>query len=170
VPAEEVVVLPNNKNVVLAAEQAAAASGKTVRVVPTRSLQAGLGAMVSFEGSRTAKENAAEMEEAAAGVRAGGVTRASRTTSLGGLVIEQGQFLGLVDEEPVTAGPVLAPVAREVVERLLGEPADVLTVLAGEEAEGVEELAEALRDAHPELEIEVHEGGQPHYALLFSAE
>ncbi|MGH3031084.1 MAG: DAK2 domain-containing protein [Gaiellaceae bacterium] len=170
VPAEEVVVLPNNKNVILTAEQASAASRKLVHVVPTRSLQAGLGAMVSFEGSRSAEENAAEMEEAAAGVRAGAVARASRTTSLGGLAIEQGQFLGLVDEEPVTSGPVLAPVAREVAERLLGEAADVLTILAGEQAEGVEELAEALRDAHPELEIEVHEGGQPHYALLFSAE
>ena len=170
VPAEEVVVLPNNKNVVLAAEQAATASEKAVHVVPTRSLQAGLGAMVSFEGSRPGEENATEMEEAAAGVRAGAVTRASRTTSLGGLAIEQGEFLGLVDEEPVASGPALEPVARDVVERLLGEATDVLTVLAGEEAEGVEELVEALRDAHPELEIEVHEGGQPHYALLFSAE
>ena len=170
VSAEEVVVLPNNKNVILAAEQAAAASEKAVQVVPTRSLQAGLGAMVSFEGSRSAEENVAEMTEAAAGVRAGAVTRASRTTSLGALEIEQGQFLGLVDEEPVTSGPALEPVAREVAERLLGEATDVLTILAGEEAEGVEDLAGALRDAHPELEIEVHEGGQPHYPLLFSAE
>ncbi|HYY76998.1 MAG TPA: DAK2 domain-containing protein [Gaiellaceae bacterium] len=170
VPAEEVVVLPNNKNVILAAEQAAAASEKAVHVVPTRSLQAGLGAMVSFEGSRSAEENVAEMTEAAAGVRAGAVTRASRTTSLGALEIEQGQFLGLVDEEPVTSGPALEPVAREVAERLLGEATDVLTILAGEEAEGVEDLAGALRDAHPELEIEVHEGGQPQYPLLFSAE
>ncbi len=170
VSADEVVVLPNNKNVILAAEQAAAAGEKAVHVVPTRSLQAGLGAMVSFEGSRSAEENVAEMTEAAAGVRAGAVTRASRTTSLGGLEIEQGQFLGLVDEEPVTSGPALEPVAREVAERLLGEATDVLTILAGEEAEGVEELARALRDAHPELEIEVHEGGQPHYPLLFSAE
>ncbi|HYY75732.1 MAG TPA: hypothetical protein VE644_05370, partial [Gaiellaceae bacterium] len=90
--------------------------------------------------------------------------------SLGALEIEQGQFLGLVDEEPVTSGPALEPVAREVAERLLGEATDVLTILAGEEAEGVEDLAGALRDAHPELEIEVHEGGQPHYPLLFSAE
>jgi DAK2 domain fusion protein YloV len=169
-PAAEVVVLPNNKNVILAAEQAAGASAKHVRVVPTRSLQAGLGAMVSFEGGRSAEENAAEMEEAAAGVRAGAVTRASRTTTLGGLEIEQGQFLGLVDGEPVTCGPVLELVAREVAERLLGEAADVLTILAGEEAEGVEDLAAALRDAHPELEIELHEGGQPHYPLLLSAE
>jgi DAK2 domain fusion protein YloV len=167
---DEVVVLPNNKNVLVAAEQAAGACTKSVRVVPTRSLQAGLGAMVAFEPSRSAEENAAEMEDAAAGVRAGAVTRASRTTTLGALAIEEGQFLGLVDEEPVTSGPALAPVAREIAERLLGEATDVLTILAGAEAEGVDELAEALRDAHPELEVEVHDGGQPHYPLLFSAE
>ncbi|HEX2045908.1 MAG TPA: DAK2 domain-containing protein [Gaiellaceae bacterium] len=167
---DEVVVLPNNKNVVLAAEQAASGSTKAVRVVPTPSVQAGLGAMVAFEPGRSAEENAAEMEEAAAGVRAGAVTRASRTTTLGALAIEEGQFLGLVDGEPVTCGPALEPVARDVAERLLGEATDVLTILAGAEAEGAEALAEALRDAHPELEVEVHDGGQPHYPLLFSAE
>jgi uncharacterized protein len=168
--AREVIVLPNNKNVILAAEQAVEASRKPAYVVPTRSVQAGLGAMVCFDPSRAAEENAGEMEEAAAGVRAGAVARASRTTTLGGLEIEEGQFLGLVDGEPVTAGAALEPVAREVVERLVGEAVDVLTVLTGEEAEGVEELVSAVRDAHPKLEVEVHQGGQPHYPLLFSAE
>jgi uncharacterized protein len=169
-PAREVVILPNNKNVILAAEQAAEASGKPVQVVPTRSLQAGLSAMVSFDAERSVEENAAEMAESAAAVRAGAVARASRTTVLGGLEIEEGQFLGMVDGEPVTSGPALAGVARDVVERLLGEPADVLTILAGEGGAGAEELAAAVREAHPGLEVEVHEGGQPHYPLLFSAE
>jgi DAK2 domain fusion protein YloV len=170
VPAAEVVVLPNSKNVILAAEQAARSSTKDVRVLPTHSVQAGLGAMVAFEPGRSAEENAAEMEAAAAGVRAGAVTRASRTTALGGLQIEEGHFLGLADGEPVACGAAFEPVAREVAERVLGETADVLTLLAGEGAEGVEELAAALRDAHPELEIELHEGGQPHYTLLLAAE
>jgi dihydroxyacetone kinase-like predicted kinase len=65
---------------------------------------------------------------------------------------------------------MLQPVAREVVERLLEEPADVLTILVGEDAEGVEDLVAFLREEHPDLEIEVHDGGQPHYPLLFSAE
>jgi uncharacterized protein len=169
-PAREVVILPNSKNVILAAEQAADAAGKPVRVVPTRSLQAGLSAMVCFDAERSAEENAAEMAESAAAVRAGAVARASRTTTLGALEIEQGQFLGLVDGEPVTTGPALDVVAREVVERLLGEGVDVLTILAGEEAAGVDELASAVREGHPGLEVEVHEGGQPHYPLLFSAE
>ena len=169
-PTSEAVVLPNNKNVILAAEQAVEAAAKPSRLVPTRSVQAGLGAMVSFDGNRSAEENAAEMEEAAAGVRAGAVTKASRDAVVGDLAVEEGQYLGLLDGDPVTTGPVLQPVAREVVERLLEEGADVLTILSGEDAEGVDDLLAYVREAHPDLEVEVHEGGQPHYPLLFAAE
>jgi hypothetical protein len=103
-------------------------------------------------------------------VRSGGVARASRTTTIGPLEVEQGQFLGLVDGEPVTVGIALVPVAREVVERLLDGKAEVLTILLGDEVEDADELAASLRTAHPDLEVEVHEGGQPHYPLLFGAE
>ena len=84
--------------------------------------------------------------------------------------MEEGQFLGLLDGEPVTTGPVLQPVAREVVERLLEESADILTILVGEEAEGVDDLLSYVQEAHPDLEVEVHDGNQPHYPLLFAAE
>jgi DAK2 domain fusion protein YloV len=168
--AREAVVLPNNKNVILAAEQAVGATSKPARIVATRSLQAGLGAMVCFDPARPAEENAAQMEDAAAGVRAGAVTRASRGALVGGLSVEEGQFLGLVDGEPVAAGSVLQPVARDVLERLLEPGADVLTILAGEAAEGVDDLVSFLSEEHPALEVEVHDGGQPHYPLLFSAE
>jgi DAK2 domain fusion protein YloV len=170
VPEAEVIILPNNKNVTPAAEQAADASGKTVRVVATKTLQEGLGALVAFEPGRPAAENEVDMKRAGAAVRSGAVTRASRSATIGALEVEQGQFLGLVEGEPVTSGPVLEPVAREVVERLLGEASDVLTVLIGEGVEEAEELVEAVGDAHPNLEIEVHEGGQPHYLLLFAVE
>ena len=105
--------------------------------------------MVCFDAERSAAENAAEMAEAAAAVRAGRVARASRTTTLGGLEIEEGEFLGLVDGEPVATGPVLDAVAREVVERLLGEGRDVLTILAGEEAPAVDELVAAAPRGAP---------------------
>ena len=170
IPRQQVVVLPNSKNVVLAAEQAAQGAGKEVRVVATRTIQAGLGALVAFDPQTSAEENAAAMEEAAAAVRSGGVARASRTATIGALEVEQGQFLGLVDGEPVTAGPALEPVAREVVERLLGSSADVLTILLGDETDSADELVEGIRTAHPLLEVEVHAGGQPHYPLLFAVE
>ena len=168
--AAEAIVLPNNKNVILAAEQAVGAASKPTRVVATRSVQAGLGAMVAFEPSLSAEENVAGMEEAAAGVRSGAVTRASRDALVGNLAVQEGQFLGLLEGEPVTAGPVLQPVAREVLERLLEGDADVLTILAGESAEGLDDLVAFVREQHPELEVEVHDGGQPHYPLLFGAE
>ncbi|HWB55319.1 MAG TPA: DAK2 domain-containing protein [Gaiellaceae bacterium] len=168
--AAEAIVLPNNANVVLAAEQAADASAKRARVVPTRSVQAGLGAMVAFEADREAEANALEMEEASQGVRAGAVTRASRNATLDALTVVEGEFLGLVEGEPVACGPVLHPVARDVLERLLDEGADVLTVLVGDGAEGVDDLVAFLREEHSDLELEVHDGGQPHYPLLFAAE
>jgi DAK2 domain fusion protein YloV len=166
----EVIVLPNGENAVATAREAAARSEKSVRVLPTRTLQAGLGALVAFQSGKPAGENLAEMERAAAAVRSGAVTRASESATIGGLEVEQGHFLGLVEDEPVTSGPVLEPVAREVVERLLGEASDVLTVLLGQGVESVEGLVAAVQDAHPELEIEVHVGGQPHYPLLFAVE
>jgi fatty acid kinase len=169
-PESEVVVLPNSKNVVMAAEQAAQAVAKDVCVVPTHTLQAGLGALVAYDPRRSADENTTEMERAAASVRSGGVARASRSATIGPLEVEQGHFLGLVDGVPVTAGSALEPVAREVVERLLGEASEVLTILVGEEATGAEALLEGIRTAHPELEVELHEGGQPHYPLLFGVE
>ena len=168
--ADHVILLSNSPDAVTAAEEAARASTKNVRVVPTRTLQAGLGALVAFEPSRPAEENAKEMTEAAEGVRSGAVARARESGTIGGLEVEQGHFLGLVEGEPLTSGPVLEPVAREVVERLIGEASEVLTVLLGEGTDSASALVAALRDAHPELEIEVHEGGQALNPLLFAVE
>jgi dihydroxyacetone kinase-like predicted kinase len=110
------------------------------------------------------------MAEAGAAVRSGAVALASRSASIGPFEVEQGQFLGFVEGEPVTAGPTLDPVAREVVDLLLQADTEVLTIFLGEETGETDALVEAIRTAHPELEVEVHEGGQPHYLLLFGAE
>ena len=169
-PEQGVVLLPNSKNVVLAAEQAAEQSGKDVRVIPTRNLQAGLGALVAFDVGRPLDENVVEMEESAAAVRAGSVAHASRSAKVGDVDVAEGEFLGLVDGEPVASGEILEPVATDVVARLVGDGADVLTVLVGDGAGESDEVVDAIRAAHPGLEVEVHEGGQPHYPLLFAVE
>jgi uncharacterized protein len=169
-PDSGAIVLPNSKNVVMAAERAADSVDKDVRVVPTHTLQAGLGALVAYDAKRPVDENAMAMAEAATAVRSGAVARASRSASIGPVDVEEGQFLGLVEGEPVSAGPTLDPVASEVVDRLLGEDPEVLTILLGEEAGDTDALVHGIRTAHPELEVEVHEGGQPHYPLLFGAE
>jgi DAK2 domain fusion protein YloV len=169
-PESDVVVLPNSKNVVMAAEQAAQAVDKNARVVPTETLQAGLGALVAYDSQRSAEENAAEMEAAAGGVRSGSVARASRSANLDGLEVEEGEFIGLANGKAVSAGSERDAVAGEVLERLLAEPAEVLTIFLGQDGEGAESLVAGIRSAHPELEVEVHEGGQPHYPLLFGVE
>ena len=166
----ETVVVTNNDNVVLAARQAARLAGKPVYVVATDSIQAGLGAMLAFDAALGAEANAAAMEQAAASVATGAVTIASRTVNIDGLDVARGAYLGLTDGEPIAGGTSFDAVAGSVVERLLGEPRDVLTFITGEDEPELGPLLARVADRHPELELEVHAGGQPHYPLLLSAE
>jgi DAK2 domain fusion protein YloV len=166
----EVVVLPNNSNVILAAEQAAGAATRQVDVVPTRSIPAGLAAMVAYDPGRSAAENAREMLAAVAGVGTGAVTVASRDVELNGLRIRGGDWLGLLEGEPIAGSADFGAVAGEVIGRLLAEPRGLLTLLTGAAEPPLEPLLERLAREHPQLELDVHEGGQPHYALLLSAE
>ena len=163
-------MLPNNSNVILAAEQAAAAASKPAEVVATRSIPAGLAAMVAFEPSRSAAENAEEMRAAVAGIGTGAVTVASRDVELNGLRIGRGDWLGLLEGEPVAGSSDFEAVARAVVERLLAEPRGLLTLLTGADEPPLERLLQRLAQEHPELELDVQAGGQPHYALLLAAE
>ena len=169
-PADEVIVLPNNSNVRLAAEQAAQNADRPVEIVATDSITAGLAALVVFDGSRTAAENGAEMRETVASVGAGEVTRASRDVHLNGVDIREGEWLGLSDGDPVAGGDDFIDVTLAVVEHLLSEPRSLLTLLTGDESPELYDLLERIGTAHPEVEIEVHEGGQPHYPLLLGAE
>jgi DAK2 domain fusion protein YloV len=168
--ASEVVLLTNNSNVVMAAEQAAAAASKPVHVVPTKTMQAGLAALVAYDGDRAGADNADEMRVAADGVVTGAVTTASREVRLNGRSVARGAYLGLLDDEPVAGGAAFDEVARAVLERLLAEPRDVLTLLTGADEPELDDLVNELEKRYPALEIEVHAGGQPHYPLLLSAE
>src|SRR5581483_4998047 len=169
-PAAEAIVLPNNSNVIMSAEQAAEHASKRTRVVATRSLQAGLAALVAFDAAQGADANLAAMEEAVAAVATGAVTVASRDVQLNGVAVRKGKWLGLADGEPVAGGETFDEVARAVLLHLLEEPRDVLTLLTGEETPTLDELVEEIRSTHPDLELDVLEGGQPHYPLLLAAE
>ena len=168
--ADEAVLLPNNANVILAAEQAAGLATRPVQVLPTRSLQAGLAALVAFHPERTAEENAAEMREAIEAAATGEVTTASRDAEVDGLSVREGEFLGLLDGRAVASGRTFAEVATVVAEGLLTKPREVLTLLAGDGAPQLNGFVDELRAQHPELEIDLHDGGQPHYQLLLLAE
>ncbi|HEY6835917.1 MAG TPA: DAK2 domain-containing protein [Gaiellaceae bacterium] len=168
--ADEAVLLPNNANVILAAEQAAGLATRPVQVVPTRSLQAGLAALVAFHPERTAEENAAEMQEAVEAAATGEVTTASRDAEVDGLRVREGEFLGLLEGRAVASGTSFAEVAAAVAQGLLVQPREVLTLLAGDGAPELNGLVDELREQHPEIEIDLHDGGQPHYQLLLLAE
>ncbi len=168
--AGEVVVLPNDRNVLLAARHAAEEALETVVVVPTTTLQAGLAAAVAFDGGLDAAANAVAMGAVAEAVATGAVTTAARDVRTNGLAIRKGGWLGLAEGDPVAGGESFHDVARAVVERLLTRPRGILTLLTGEEPQPIEGLLAELAERHPELELEVHEGGQPHYPLLLSAE
>jgi dihydroxyacetone kinase-like predicted kinase len=133
-------------------------------------MQAGLAALVSFDAAASGTANAAAMGEAARAVRTGAVTRASRDASVDGLDVREGQYLGLVEGQAVAASGEPEPAVHDVLERLLAGEPDVLTVLVGDGAPDVEAILAAVRETRPQLEVDVHEGGQPHYPLLFGAE
>jgi DAK2 domain fusion protein YloV len=168
--ASQAIVLPNNSNVIMAAEQAAALTEKPVLVVPTRSLQEGLAAMVAFEPSRSAEENAEEMAQATGGVATGAVTTASRDVEIDGRPIREGNYIGLIDGEPVVGGNGFETVTTAVLDRLLDDDREVLTLLTGADAPPLDGVLRAIEERYPELELEVHAGGQPHYFILISAE
>jgi DAK2 domain fusion protein YloV len=168
--ADEVILLPNNSNVILSAEQAAQLAEKPVTVVPTGSIPAGLAAMVSFLPERSAEENAAEMSQILENLVTGEVTIASRDAELNGVSVTQGRWLGLAQGEAVAVGDAFDEVAEKVTESLLAEPRMLLTLLTGAEPPELDGLLERIRARHPELELDVQAGGQPHYPLLLSAE
>lgn len=170
IDAEEAIILPNNSNIVLAAEHAAANADRTVEVVPTTSIPAGLAAMVAFDGSRTAAENAKEMREAIESVATGEVTIASRDVQMNGIPITKGEWLGLSEGEPVSGGADFDDVTYAVVERLLSEHRELLTLLVGRDGAKLQGVLDRIAEEHPDVEVDVQEGGQPHYHLLLSAE
>jgi hypothetical protein len=170
VPTDGVLVLPNNSNVILTAEQAASLTEKTVQVIPSRSVQAGFAAMSRFVSTASVEENVAAMLEELESSSTGEITVASRDASLDGIEIREGAYLGLVDEVAVASGPDLDPVVHDVVDRVLAGGQGFLTILTGQDAPPLDGLVAALEQRHPGLEVEIHEGGQPHYPLLVVAQ
>ena len=168
--APEVVVLPNNGNVIMSAEQAVALAAKPAAIVPTRSIQAGLSALLAYDPAAAAKENAEAMSEAIDSVATAAVTIASRDVELNGLEIREGQYLGLLEDEPLVGGESFDEVAEAVIEALLSSPHDTMTVLTGEDAPEIGDLVDEVATRHPEVEVDVQAGGQPHYHLLIAAE
>ena len=170
--AEAVVLLPNNRNVVPAAEQAAESADKPVYVVPTRSMPQGIAAALAFSAESSAEENAGQMAEAAAEVRTGEVTTAVRSASVDGVDVEAGQLMGLLDNRVVTAGGALPDVVAAVLREADVSEDELVTLYAGDPVtdDDASSVVDALAEAFPDVETELVEGGQPHYHFLLSIE
>lgn len=170
--AEEVVLLPNNGNVILTAEQAAGMSARHIAVVPSTSIPVGLAAMVAFDSGGDAVGNARAMQDAIEGVHSAEVTRAVRDSELDGVAVRKGQAMGIVDGRLVASGEEIDDVFGGVLQEFARVEAELVTILTALNGSGVsrarlEELAARLL---PDAEVHFHEGGQPLYPIIGSAE
>jgi uncharacterized protein len=170
--AEHVILLPNNGNVILTAEQVnPLADGCEVRVVPTRNLPQGISALLAFDPAAGLDENVERMLEAIATVRAVEVTHAVRDTSVNGHDIKLGDVIAVVDDEITEVGSDYLAVINSVLQSQSEKP-ELVTVYRGDEvsADDAEALVSGLRTAHPETEFELQTGGQEHYPYVLSLE
>jgi DAK2 domain fusion protein YloV len=167
------IILPNNKNILMAAEQAAEmCEDKDVAVVPTKSIPQGVSALLALDQQATLDGNVSSMLQMANEVVTGEVTRAVRDVQINGLEVEEGDVIGLLDDELLVAGEDYDKVVHQLLDKVDLDFRELVTLYFGEgiTEEQAENLADALSETHPELEIEVIYGGQPHYPYLFSVE
>lgn len=172
VRAETVFVLPNNSNIVLAAQQARDLMERAVIVIPTKTIPQGISAMLAFQANATAERNAASMEEAIGGVQSGQVTYAVRDSQIDGIDIREGDYLGIHNNKIVVSGPDLLDTCRKLLDSMMAQGGEVVSVMTGAEASEADtvRLAELVEEAYPDAELEVLAGGQPLYYYLFSVE
>jgi DAK2 domain fusion protein YloV len=173
VPADKVVVLPNNKNILLAATAAASVAGEHVAVVPTRSVPQAFSALLAFDGTEDFEQLVAEMTDAATLVRTGEVTTAVKDAKAKVGEIVAGQVIGIVDDEDIEiVGDDVVVVAAALADTLIHGDSETVTLLAGEQLDdaGLEAIAELVGARHPDLSVETHRGEQPLYPLIMSVE
>lgn len=170
--AAEVIVLPNNSNIVGTAQQAALVSPKPMHVVPTTSVPQGVAALLAFNPDADVATNVAQMQAAMAGVRSGEVTRAVRSASVGGHRVREGEAIALLDGELVAAARTIPAVLQKLCRCASSTPGALITLYWGGDTQEQEAQAavESVRSCCPGVEVELVYGGQPHYDYLVSIE
>jgi uncharacterized protein len=171
-PAEEVVILPNNKNIIPVAEQVQGQTGRKVHVVPTRGITEGFAALLAYDPQAPGDSNAEAMADAAGQVTAAEVTRAVRDSSCELGHITEGDYLGLSREGIVSLAPGLDEACEQLLDRLVGEEHEIVTVIEGEGAgpATTRRIEVWLQEHRPGVTAEIHHGGQPLYPYLFGVE
>lgn len=171
--AEKVIVLPNNKNIQMAANQAAEVSeDAAVAVVATRTISEGLASLLAFNPEASLEDNQAAMSEQMTLVSSGQITNAVRDTNIDGVEIKKDDFMGIVDGKILVSIADRKEATLATIDKMINDDSEILTIIYGEDADAseVEEITEAVEAKYPDVEVEVHEGNQPVYTYLLSVE
>jgi DAK2 domain fusion protein YloV len=170
--AEKVIVLPNNVNVIMAAQQTRELSQKEVAVVPTTTIPQGISAVLAFNYQADLETNAQMMEQAAHSVQTAEITTATRAAQINGVCVEEGEFIGLLDGELTASGSTLEEVVQEMLRQMQADEHEIITVYYGQDIAVAEaqKLADEIQASCPDQEVELIDGGQPHYHYILSAE
>ncbi len=172
VKTEQVIVLPNNKNIVPAAEQARELAKKRVAIVPTRTIPQGIAALLAFNFQNNLETNARAMTRAAQNIQTAEITTATRSANLDGVEVKQGQIIGLLDGTLKAAGEDPADLALTLLKQMDTADREIVTLYYGEtvSADEAQALASRIHGVFPSQEVEVVNGGQPHYHYIISVE
>ena len=173
VNADTIFILPNNGNIILAANQARdLTEDKEIIVIPSKNIPQGISAMINFVSGKSNEENAKLMEEEMQHIKSGQVTYAVRDTNMDGKEIKQGNFMGLTDKTIVSVDESVENAARELIENLLDDESELVSLYYGAEIteDEAESLADKILEEHEDLDVEVQYGGQPIYSYFISVE
>jgi DAK2 domain fusion protein YloV len=171
-PTEDILILPNNENILLTARQVVDLTTKRVRVIPTTTVPQGVAAMLAHDPNGDPSQVASAMEAALPHVRTVEMTQATRSVGIDGVTVREGQIIGLLDGQLAVSGDSLEAALLAILQKADAGAAELITVYYGADLAPAEaeRLADVIRRAWPNLEVELHEGGQPHYPLILSIE
>ncbi len=171
-PADKIVILPNNKNIILAAQNATSLTVKKVRVIPTKTIPQGLSALLRYDPGGDLDEVAAEMEQALADIESGEITTATRSVEINGVKVMEGQVIALLNGTLVASAGQIDEACFKLLEDANTTERERITLFYGQNItlEDVNRLAGQIQEKYPDHEIEIHEGGQPHYQLIIAIE
>ena len=172
VPARNVFVFPNNKNIILAASQANDLTSKNLIIIPTRSVPEGISAAIAFNPDGTVEENTEAMNDAIKGVKSGSVTYAVRDTHVDGFDLSVGEIIGLDDKAILAKGKLVSDTTERLIEKMMSDDIMNITLFYGEDIreDDANALAEKLSSIYPDCEVTAAYGGQPVYYYLVSLE
>ncbi|HDP5853273.1 TPA: fatty acid kinase catalytic subunit FakA [Staphylococcus aureus] len=166
------IILPNNKNILMASEQAASIVDAEAVVIPTKSIPQGISALFQYDVDATLEENKAQMADSVNNVKSGSLTYAVRDTKIDGAEIKKDAFMGLIEDKIVSSQSDQLTTVTELLNEMLAEDSEILTVIIGQDAEQAvtDNMINWIEEQYPDVEVEVHEGGQPIYQYFFSVE